>query len=128
MAKKSNLTISDFEIDDDGIRFTVVECVQFRPGHKWRAWFNFSEVLEYLFVRIMMGFDASDEITEEAGLLLKRLTRDDELAVRVCAENFADRILGVECCDMAETIEKYDAVFAALEPWLKLNRTTHAIN
>ena len=104
MAKKSNLTISDFEIDDDGIRFTVVECVQFSPGHKWRAWFNFSEVLEYLFVRIMMGFDASDEITEEAGLLLKRLTRDDELAVRVCAENFADRILGVECCDMAETI------------------------
>jgi hypothetical protein len=132
MEKKSNLTISDFEIDDEGVRFSVVESVQFR-GHEWRAWFNFPEVLDLLFVRIMMAFDASDEITEATGRLLKQLTRDDVYTVVAFAENFDDRVLnsadperipGVDCFDTAETIEKYRAVLAALIPWLK----SHAIN
>lgn len=93
-----------------------------------REWLYFSKVLEYLFVKIMMGSDASDEITEKTGLLLKQLTHDDVLAVSFVGQIFTDRILEDECCDACAPIEKYDAVLAALEPWLELNGSSLAIN
>ena len=92
---------------------------------------EFAEIRDDLFVGIMMEFEFSDEITEQTILLLNQLSRDDVLAVHWCAEDLvAARKFEVEYrdSDMAEVIEKFDAMLAALVPWLKRNGISHAIN
>jgi hypothetical protein len=133
MAKKSNSAVPDVEISDDGfeggnatphdggfslepLRTAAARC----RFDRRRA--IFADLLEDLLVRIMLGFEVSDEITEQTILLLKQLSRDDVFAVHLCVEGLlAARTPKVEYRGMAEVIEKFDAILAVLVPWLKRN-------
>jgi hypothetical protein len=92
---------------------------------------KFEEIQDDLVGGILMEFELSHEITEQTILRLNRLGRDDVLAVHWCAEDLiAGRRFEVEerDGDMDEVIEKFNAILAALVPWLKRNGIIHAIN
>jgi hypothetical protein len=92
---------------------------------------KFAQIRDDLFVGIMAEFEFSDEINEQTILLLNQLSRDDVLAVHWCAEDLvAGRRSEVEYRDgdMAEVVEKMDAMLEALVPWLKRNGIIYAIN
>jgi hypothetical protein len=92
---------------------------------------TFEEIRDDLVGGLLIEFKLSNEITEQTTLRLNQLSRDDVLAVHTCAQYlFAARRLVVEECDgdMDTVIETFDAILAALVPWLKRNGIIHTIN
>jgi hypothetical protein len=76
-------------------------------------------------------FNFPDDITEQIILLLKQLSRDDALAVRCCVERLVrTRSAWIRYFD-ADTAEvmvpRYDAMLAALVPWLEQNGMSYKI-
>src|ERR1700722_4984992 len=72
----------------------------------------------------MFEFELSREITEQTTLRLNQLSLDDAMAVHRCAQDlFAARRFEIEDhdSDTDEVVRKFDAILAALVPWLKRN-------
>jgi len=152
MAKKSNSTVADVEIANDGVEGgnatphdvvfspeqlweagirATAERAQFRSDDENRAMSKFVGIRHDLFVEILTEFEFSDDITEQTTRLLNQLSRDDALAVHCCFENLVfARSFDVEHRDgdTAEMIERYDAMLAVLVPWLRQNGIIHIID